>query len=461
MDHAKLVKNNALDDAHRSDDSMALKALRNGLVIVSNNANKPGSYFRLKADVGNLLRNCSEFWNDLGDVTSAHDPIDELETLPVSGRQYEIRSTWASERNSFGGSRPKSYNNLLPATLDEAPHAGTAFAASVGTGVVSMIPSVISGTQSVFSTLVHSGAQSVIPQYTLLNGRMVIDHYTILTAPSAIHGWVPQAISTLSPLSVPIFGSMFALAYGLDGMHGYMNNQCSGQSALANIARGALTGTAIGLSYFSLVSLVGITFAPAISSGLCLLWLFRLFATNSLSPSDLAIGTAGNICGISAFLLSGNPFVSLFASAVGGLIGSNIYSIISLHWRTRLQNRLVETSREILNIESTQPTRSEIDSAYRREARKNHPDKFEGKRERFELVAVAREILILDLNQRIEEESKNRMNSWTNFFNEFKKIVDTFVVGPSHTVDDRTRRSLASATPPPKSLSNRYLFSPD
>ena len=435
-----------------------LEALREGLRILQNDFRKSDSFLRLRSDVSDLARNCSEFWTNLGDVAEIGDPTDELSQLGTASRYHQIRSTWESERE-MGRNRTNHISDSQQLALsDNAPHAGTAFAASIGTAVVALIPTIMSGSQSVFTTLVHAGSHAVLPQYILRDGQMVIDHYTILTSPDTIQGWAPQVISSISATSIPVFASMFALAYGLDGLHGYMNNQCSARAALVSLSRGALAGTVLGVSYYALVSSFGLVYAPVISTGLCMSWLIRLYANKSLSSSDLAIGTVGNISGITAFLLSGNPLVSMLVSILGGLVGGRLHELVSNHWSNQLHNRLVAKCREVLNIDSCDPSRSQIDSAFRNEARKHHPDKQGGTREIFELMSVARDILLMDLQKRQDDEkAKANDTVLSRLIIGFKHAVDTFVVGPDPMAQNQ--RSLPSSQP--KTLSNQFLYSPD
>ena len=433
-----------------------LYSLREGFGILASGSNNKNSFIRLRSDVGALMKNCSDFWSDLGELGDHADPAGELRIVGASRRRYNIRSTWASEREGFSNEGSELGNDRSLTNRDKAPHAGTAFAASVGTAVSALVHTVAVGTQSVYTTLVQAGAHSVVPQYVLRDGRMMLDHYTVLTAPNSIHGWTPQLVSSLSPLAVPMFSSMFALAYGLDGVHAYMNNQCSSKDALISITRGAFTGAVLGVGYFGTVSLCGLAYAPIVSTSLCILWLLRLFHLNSLSKFDLAIGAIGNITGLTAFLLSGSPLLSMLLSFGGGVVGGGIYTMVSSTWTCRLQKRLVETSSRILSITDSNPSRSQIDSAFRRQARECHPDKRVGTREDFELISIAREILVFDLTQRQERTRTRNDSVLSRIFKGFQHAADTFLVGPMTTKNIVESLPISTQT-----LSTQFLYSPD
>ena len=378
------------------DVTRTLAALREGLTLISGWSEKISIVSRLRRDIDMMWKGCKDVWDSVGDRDD-DDFSHELSSYRNSGRSYEIRRTeWGAddlqtEASSSSGITPDS----ALTTRESAAHVGSTLAASMSTSVSSMLPTVLIGTQSVHTTIVHAGTQVAIPQYILVNGQLVIDHYHILTASAPIQGWFPHNLFTVPVSTVPMFAATFALTHALDSIHSYVNNRCSLNSAIANVLKGAASGGIVGGLYYGAVSVVGIVHAPLISAGLCLGWLASTYFTRAnVSSSDLAVGALANVAGLATFLVSSSPLLSVLAALAGSFAASGALAWLSHKWAHHLRSRLSDSARAVLAV-TPEATRSEIESAYRQLARKHHPDK-SGSREYFELIQVAKEILLLD-----------------------------------------------------------------
>lgn len=214
--------------------------------LIADQADKPTLMTRLRADIDSLWSSCRELWDSVGDRDD-EDETQELSSFRRSGRTYEIRANWDSDiTESTENHVPKRDPNRILTTKENMPHAGSTLAASVSTSVVSLLPTVLVGTHSAFTTIVQVGTKVALPQYAVVNGQMVIDHYNILTASVPVAGFFPQPVSVLSTMSVPLFASTFAVAHALDSVHSYTNNRCSAKAAVANVLRGSAVGAVLG-----------------------------------------------------------------------------------------------------------------------------------------------------------------------------------------------------------------------
>ena len=362
-----------------------------------------------------MWMNLKSLWDSVGDVDESAEGA-ELSIVRHGSRYYGL----INENNTGSAiSTPSCSRSDCLSTRETAAHAGSTLAASLSTSVVTFVPSVLLGTQSLYTTIVPLGSQSVMPVYALQNGQMIVSHYSIFTASSPISGWFPHHIMAVSVWSIPVFSSMFAIATSLDSIHSYFHNHCSLKSALTNCATGAVSGGAIGIVYYGLVSSVGMVHAPVISAALCVGWLMVLYWTRNVSSTEVVIGSVANLAGISTFLMTFNPILSICAALAGSYIGSAAHLWVSSKWRDYLQSRLVETSLEILSIERT-ATRFEIESAYRKLAREHHPDK-NGSREMFELIHIAKDILLFDLRR--VKTTKRTEFFWYTIYNAMASII--------------------------------------
>jgi hypothetical protein len=256
------------------------------------------------------------------------------------------------------------------------------------------------GTEAWYGSIVNQGATAVIPQYAFQNGQILVDHYNVLTAQAGIYGWIPHAITTISPLAIPLFGAVFSISHSLDSIHSYLNNHCSLTGAITNVTKGGLVGTGLGVAYYGLVATFGISYIPLISSTLCLSWLVYSYLRKGSSSSDLVMGFTGNISSILTYVLVGNPLLALAASLAGSVVGHKVHSLITSQWTSILRRNLVTRSKLVLGIpDDTFPTKSEIESVYRRLARQCHPDKAGGDRTQFEIITVAKDILLFDFEE--------------------------------------------------------------
>ena len=387
-------------------------------------------------------------WDSVGERDD-EDVSQELVSYTPSTRSYQIRSNWESdaapsEASATTTAGDPSYHIT---TKEKGPHAGSTLAASMSTGVVGLLPTVLIGTKSTYTTLVHEGTKVVLPQYALQNSQLVVSHYSVFTSHAPLMGWFPHVIATVSPLTIPLFASTFALAHALDSVHSLTNNWCSLGSALANVTKGAAAGGVIGGLYFGVVSVVGIAHAPLVSTTLCLGWLLSTYLTRpSSSSADLAVGGVANVAGIATFLLTANPWLSLVAALTGSLVGSTLHSWLSSQWTGYLTSRLSDKACGVLGV-SPNASKAEVESRYRHLARTFHPDK-QGNREMFELIMVAKEILLLTRNDTIVDEPTYRFNLMSLAHSFANSIMS---VG-THS-DDRRRK--------PLELPTDYLDSPD
>ena len=376
-----------------------LKALREGVTLISGWSEKPSILSRLRHDIDLMWVGCKDLWDSVGD-RDEDDYTQELSAFRSSNRSYGvIRDEWGDGdlHMSSSSSRHSCPEESLT-TRENAPHVGSTLAASMGTSVSSVLPTVLIGTQSLHTTIVKAGTQVAIPQYTLVNGQLVVDHYNILTASSPIQGWFPHGIVTLPVSTIPVFAATFALTHALDSVHSYVNNRCSFRAAVANVLTGTVSGGVVGGIYYAAVSAAGMAHAPLISAGLCLGWLGSTYFTRSnVSSSDLMVGALANVAGLTTFLVSSSPWLSVLAALGGSLAASGALAWLSQKWAQHLRSRLSETARAVLGV-SAEATRNEIESAYRQLARKHHPDK-QGSREYFELIQVSKELLLLNFSE--------------------------------------------------------------
>ena len=431
-----------------SDLTKTLKALRSGLNLIADQADQPTLITRLRADIDSLWSSCRELWDSVGDRDD-EDETQELSSFRRSGRTYEIRANWESDiTESTQNHVPNRDQNMILTTKENMPHAGSTLAASVSTSVVALLPTVLVGTHSAFTTIVQVGSKVALPQYAVVNGQMVIDHYNIFTASVPVAGFFPQPVSALSTMSVPLFASTFAVAYALDSVHSYTNNRCSAKAAVANVIRGSVVGAVLGGAFYGTVSLVGVAYAPIVSTSLCLGWL--LFGSKS-TTSDMITGTVANIAGIATFLLSSSAISAIAAALAGSAITSSACAWISTEWSQYLRSRLDSKASHVLGIPSS-ASRTEIESAYRRLARTYHPDKCGGSRDRFELIHVAREVLMLTVKER--EAQRLRESNKVSMFTLMESFATSFMSG---TVPTHHQRSQSKAL----ELPSDFLYSPD
>jgi len=307
----------------------------------------------------------------------------------------------------------------------------------VSSSASGLLPTVLIGTQSAFATLVPVGTQVALPTYTLVDGKIVLDHYSMFTASTPVSGWYPQPITTLPISTIPVFVASFAATHALDSIHSYLNRRCSGRDAVMNIIRGSTAGAAVGSLYYGLVSVVGISHAPIIAMTVSLAWLFA----SKTSGSDMALGAVANVAGLTAFLVSGNAWLAVLGAVGTNIAGSTLLAWLSQQWSERLNQRLATTAAEILGIEPN-ASKHEIESAYRKLAREFHPDKSGGHRERFELVAVSKEILIHLLETR--KKHKTNSTSFTDFLATVRSIADSFLGVNAEPTLDRPQIELPS-----------------
>lgn len=373
------------------DSIHTLQTLREGLALITRGSKRISVISRLSNDVDGMWTSLRTLWESVGEAED-YEPGAELSSFKTGSKYYGLASDRPYDDLSPDGKKKDENNSLT--RPESAAHAGSTLAASIGTSVVSLIPSVLIGTQSVFTTLVQTGVQTAIPTYVVHGSKLVVAHYTIFTSSTPITGWFPHHIVAISPLCIPVFSGVFFLASSLDSLHSYSHNHCSLRSALINSAQGAAAGGAIGLLYYGLVTSFGVAHAPLISAGLCVGWLLSLYSSQSLSSADLVVGSVANLAGVSAFLLTGNPVLAVAAALLGSAVGSAAHFFASASWEKYLLHRLQTKARAVLGVDPG-ASRREIESKYRQLARGCHPDKTNKDSTEFELIHVAKEILLL------------------------------------------------------------------
>lgn len=403
---------------HLLELSEKLLALRKGLALMTEWSEKPSILTRLRRDIDRLVSNCREIWDSVNEYDDMDDS-QELASFRRSGRYYEIRRIEYGDDTDSSRRSTASGEGFI-CTVENAPNAGRTFAASLSSGLVSILPTLLVGTQSVFSTLVPIGTQVALPTYSLsMSGQIVLDHYSLFSASAPITGWLPQHVVTASLTTVPLFVATFAVSHSLDSLHSYLNNRCSANDAIANILRGSTAGAIVGSLYYGCVSFFGISHAPLISAGLCLGWLL----TSRGNVMDLVIGGLANVAGLTTFLVTSSAWVSMLGALTASVAGSSLFSWLSQKWSERLNDRLCDTATEILGLQAD-ASRREIESAFRKLARQCHPDKQvgTGRREFFELISVSKEILLY----RIEKKSQVT-DSKSQFFGLISSVVNSFL----------------------------------
>ncbi len=374
------------------------------------------------------MSRCKEVWDSVGE----HEDLDEYQELSSyrsSGRFYGIRRTeWGSD-DTGGPPIGDATSREEVATQERSGYVGSTLAASVSTSVSSVLPTVLIGTQSVFTTIVHAGSQVAIPHYALTDGQLVFDHYTILQASKAIPGWYPHAITTVPLSCIPLYAATFGLAHTLDSIHSYVNNRCTAQAAVSNVLSGLTSGGLVGSVYYGAITALGIAHAPMISTGLCLAWLVRNYFRHRNSLTDLAVGGVANLAGLASFITYASPWLSVMSALIVSIVSSSAISWLSELWSRRLRKKLRESAAQILGVHA-KASRIEIESAYRQSARMHHPDK-QGDRTLFELISVSKEIL---LTAEIESDSSfSFMDLVTSISNSFLSINQP--VKPKHVLE--------------------------
>ena len=401
-----------------SDNAVTLAALRDGLGLLLETGQRPSILSRLKADLDVLVSRCKEVWDSVGEHEE-FDEYQELSSYRSSGRYYGIRRTeWGSDNTGGSSVADTTTSREDVATQERSGYVGTTLAASISTSVSSVLPTVLIGTQSVFTTIVHAGSQVAIPHYALTEGQLVFDHYTILQATQSIPGWYPHAITTVSVSCIPLYAATFGLAHTLDSIHSYLNNRCTAQAAVSNVLSGLTAGGLVGSAYYGAIAALGIAHAPIISTGLCLTWLVGNYFRHRNSLTDLAVGGLANLAGLASFLMYGSPWLSVISALAGSFVASSTISWLSDLWSRRLRERLRESAAQILGVDP-RASRVEIESAYRQLARMHHPDK-QGDRTLFELICVSKEILLTAETE--PESSFSFMELVTNISNSFLSI---------------------------------------
>jgi hypothetical protein len=427
-----------------------LGALREGIALISDRQEKPSIFSRLRRDMDVLLSGCTELWDSVGEYEE-YDDCEELASWRTSGRSYEIR------RIEWGDDHPSTYHrhasdpSRTVSTRETAPYAGSTLAASLSTSISSVLPTVVIGTQSLVTTLVHAGTQVAIPVYAMSEGQLVLDHYTILTAPDSITGWAPQMITTAPVSTIPMYAATFAVAHALDSIHSYVNNRCSARAAITNVLSGTTAGAIVGSAYYGAVTVFGMAHAPLISTGLCLSWLVANFWRHRerSNATDLAVGGIANLAGLTCFLVSGSAWLSVISALAGSLVSSSALSWLSKKWSDRLRDRLCESACEILGV-ARDSSRIEIESAFRQLARTYHPDK-QGNRNYFELLCVSKEILLL--RAETEEKGNEKISNFS-----FMDIIGSVGHSFLSVATTMPAREIKQA---PLELPSDYLDSPD
>ena len=395
-----------------------------------------------------LLSGCKELWDSVGEHEE-YDEFQELSSWRSSGRSYEIRRIEWGDEDSTSYRRQASDPSRTVATRESAPYAGSTLAASLSTSISSILPTVVIGTQSLVTTLVHPGTQVAIPMYAMSDGQLVFDHYSIFTASDPITGWAPQLITTAPVSTIPMYAATFGVAHALDSIHSYVNNRCSARAAITNVLTGTTAGGIVGGAYYGAITVFGMSHAPLISTGLCLSWLVANYWRHRerSNITDLAVGGIANLAGLTCFLVSGSAWLSVISALAGSLVSSSALSWLSKKWSDRLRDRLCESACEILGV-ARDSSRIEIESAFRQLARTYHPDK-QGNRNYFELLCVSKEILLM----RTEPE-KDVKNSNLSFMDIIGSVGHSFLsvttTMPSHQPQQ-----------PRLELPTDYLDSPD
>jgi hypothetical protein len=162
-------------------------------------------------------------------------------------------------------------------------------------------------------------------------------------------------------------------------------------------------------------------------------------------------GTVANIAGIATFLLSSNAIFAIAAALAGSALTSSACAWISSAWSQHLRCRLASKASEVLGVPSS-ASRTEIESAYRRLARTYHPDKCGGSRDKFELIHVAKEVLLLTVKER--EARLLRESNKVSLFTLIESFATSFMSGtvPTHLQPSQNK---------PLELPTDFLDSPD
>lgn len=162
-------------------------------------------------------------------------------------------------------------------------------------------------------------------------------------------------------------------------------------------------------------------------------------------------GTVANIAGIATFLLSSNAIFAVAAALAGSAITSSACAWISTEWSQHLRSRLACKASEVLGVPLS-ASGTDIESAYRRLARTYHPDKCGGSRDKFELIHVAKEVLLLTVKER--EAQLLRESNKVSVFALMESFATSFMSGTVLTHPQLSQNK-------PLELPSDFLDSPD